>query len=214
MSKTDGFARLLLEKASEIQFRRQEKIKRKQIEEERKRWLHEQAVFEAEDELAKYAELIEKAKEFLDESSVEAEKCILKDLHKQLESNPHFVARETRAYRKLLESQLKKAKEKAEQKKEEAWRMQKSLEAIVKILAYQNQLEKDLRDVSWLFQILRLRSIADPKLEQFICKSLNVQSLDEAESMIKQIHLDGCMELARKELDGNPYSWYALYMTA
>ncbi|MEM3602772.1 MAG: hypothetical protein QXN87_08895 [Candidatus Bathyarchaeia archaeon] len=214
MSKTDGFARLLMEKASEIEFRRQEKIKRKQIEEERKRWLHEQAVFEAEDELAKYTELIEKAKEFLDESSVEAEKCILKDLHKQLESNPHFVARETRAYRKLLESQLKKAKEKAEQKKEEAWRMQKSLEAIVKILAYQNQLEKDLRDVSWLFQILRLRSIADPKLEQFICKSLNVQSLDEAESRIKQIHLDGCMELARKELNGNPYSWYALYMTA
>lgn len=207
MSKTDGFARLLLEKASHIEFRRREEIKRK-------RRLHEQSVFIAKDELAKYNELIEKAKEFLDEGSVEAEKFILKDLHEELGLNPFFVAREACAYRKLLESELRKAKEKVEHGKEEAWRMQKSLEAVVKVLVYQNKLEKDLRDVSRLFQILRLRSIADPKLEQFICKSLNVQSLDEAESRIKQIHLDGCMELARKELNGNPYSWYALYITA
>jgi len=215
MSKApDPLARILLEKAEQIEAERQRKIMERRAEEQRRRILHEQAVEEAMDELEAYAKLIKEAKAYLDECTIEAELLILKELHSKVYSDPSYVASEARIYRRLLRKDLEKAKEKAQQKKYEEWLRQKETVAVVAVMTRAFQLRKILDDISWQFHELRMKSMDNPEVERTICDGLKVKNLIEAEEYIKKVCVEAFREQLRQELKDNPYDWYVWFLTA
>ena len=206
MSRPDPLTALLRRKASEIESRRIEEARRRRAEEERRRRLHQKHVSEAREELGKYLKLIKEARQYLDEYWIIAEYSILRELYDQIESDPQHVVEEARGYRRLLERQLKEAKEKVRLERMKRWHSEKQLEALIKLYSYKHNLGELLDSVSWDFYELRLKSISNPNLEKLVCEELGVKSLDEAEKLVKEAIIDMFRKRLKKDLSGNPYA--------
>jgi hypothetical protein len=215
----DALAQILLEKANQIESERLREAKRRKAEEFRRRLLHEQAVVEARRELNEYARLIREADGLLDKYDVEADRIILRQLHSRLESDPYYAAEEARGYCKILEKELKEDEEKARQREEEAWHGQKQIEALVQLLIHQGELDKIIKDLSWTAYELNLKSITNPNLEKTLVElykkaGYEVNSLSDIEKTVKNFHVQALRDKLREKLKGNPYSWYAMCLTA
>jgi len=215
MSKApDPLARILLEKAELVEAERQRKIMERRAEEQRRRILHEQAVEEAMGELEAYARLIKEAKAYLGECRVDTELLILKELRDQVDSDPRYVAHEARVYRKLLRRDLEEAKQKALQKRREAWLKQQEIVAVIAVMTRSFQLQKALNEISLQFHELRMKSMDNPEVERTICDGLKVKNLIEAEEYIKKVCVEAFREQLRQELKDNPFFWYVEFLTA
>ena len=169
---------------------------------------------EALGELEAYAKLIKEVKAFLDEYAIDAEISILRELREQVDSDPRYVAREARIYRKLLRRGVGDAREKVLQKRREKWLKQKETMAVVAVMARAFELRKILDEISWQFHKLRMKSITNPEVERIICHGLKVKNLEKAEENAKKFYIEAFKETLRQELKDNPYSWYAEPLTA
>jgi len=203
MSGPDPLARFLLEKAEQVEAERQ-----------RKKWLHEMAVEEAMNELIAYAKLIREAKAFLDECAIEAHLLILKKLRAQVDSDPHYVAREARIYRKVLRKELEEAKEEERRKRHEEWLKKMETTATIMFLMRAFQLRNVLDGISQHFHELRMTCMRKPEVERAICNLLKAKSLDEVEERVKKIYVEAFRGQLRRDLKDNPYSWCAEFLTA
>jgi hypothetical protein len=140
----------------------------RRAEKERKQRLHERAVLEAEDELRKYAGLIEAAEGLLDEQAVGARRTIL-SLYDKRESSPHYVALEARVHSEVLEEDLRKARAKAEAERRRTLLVQEGFKGVLEYITSKNRHDKMMADLDrmgvelsrWGFQPDHIREIEE-----------------------------------------------------
>jgi hypothetical protein len=211
----DGFAKLLLVKAGEIEAERQRQILRARMEEERRRrW--EAAVQNAVKELEKYGNLIKQAAPYSEnmEVGISVHKHLLSSLYKQCESRPEYMARETRKYRELLEEDLRKAKARAEEERRR--REEKALQnqAILLALILRGKIEDQLKKISDAFYDMRMMNLTNLIVEKvwvayYKSKGYEVNSLSEVENIVKK----EAIERIRKQFkEDNKYNPYILFL--
>ena len=167
----------------------------RRAEEERARTLHEWAVLEAEDQLSRYAKLIEEAEGVLSKNAVGVERTILRSLYDKREPSPHYVASEARLYCEILEEDLRKARAKAEAERRRTLLVQEGFKAALQFIASKKRYDAMMAHEKRII----------PELSRW---GYQPDQIWEIEKFAKK----HCAEVFKKELDeklrGNPYSWY------